>query len=107
MGLLAKSLLGSNRFNLAAEIHTQNRPPRSCIVDGIQFSSGCTLGKGNIVVEEDDRLYGVFSKGPTRITIRIKKEVLDAIPAVHREELEPYARALSTVKDEELFDVVS
>jgi formylmethanofuran dehydrogenase subunit E len=106
MGLLAKSRLEGDPFNLAAEIHTQNRPPHSCIVDGMQFSSGCTLGKGNIAVEEDDERYGIFSKGSTQITIRIKKEVLDAIPAVPREELEPYAKALSTMKDEELVDVV-
>lgn len=107
MGILATALLDSDPFNIEAEVHTLKGTPYSCLLDGIQFSSGCTLGKGNIHVREDEEIYGIFSRGFSTMKIRIRKEVLDSIPKVPREELEPYARDLYTRRDEELFDVVS
>jgi formylmethanofuran dehydrogenase subunit E len=35
-------------FHLRAEVHCPARPPVSCIIDGIQLSTGCTMGKANI-----------------------------------------------------------
>lgn len=106
MGLLATSLLDGDPFNIRAEIHTQKTPPKSCILDGVQFSSGCTLGKGNIHVQHDSTIYGVFSKGSTSVQIRVKEEVLQSIPAVPREELHDFAHHLSAKTDTELFDVI-
>jgi formylmethanofuran dehydrogenase subunit E len=106
MGLLATSLLDGDPFSIRAEIHTQKTPPKSCILDGVQFSSGCTLGKGNIHVQNDSTIYGVFSKGSTSVQIRVKEEVLSSIPAVPREELHDFAHHLSAETDTELFDVI-
>ncbi len=106
MGLLAKSTLNGDPFTLKSEIHTQKTPPKSCILDGIQFSSGCTLGKGSIQVQEDDDIYGIFYKGSQTVRIEIRKEILDSIPHVPREELEPYALELATKRDKDLFDVI-
>ncbi|KYK35626.1 MAG: formylmethanofuran dehydrogenase subunit E family protein [Theionarchaea archaeon] len=107
MGLLAKNTLNGDPFTLKAEIHTQKTPPWSCILDGIQFSSGCTLGKGNIQVQEDNDIYGIFYKDSQTVKIEIKKEILDSIPHIPREELESYALQLATQKDKDLFDVIS
>ena len=42
-------------FQLTAEVHCPEGPPVSCVIDGIQLSTGCTMGKKNIrhVVAED------------------------------------------------------
>src|SRR2546421_2104922 len=44
--------IGKRRFGhykgLHARVESQPEPPMRCVVDGIQFSSGCTMGKGNI-----------------------------------------------------------
>lgn len=107
MGILAKNILGNDPFTMTAEIHTRKTPPHSCILDGVQFSSGCTLGKGNIIVKEDDQLYGIFSKDSSTVQITIKREILTTIPKVPKKELEVHAQHLLTKNDEELFDVVS
>lgn len=106
MGFLAQTVLKSDPFTMKAEVHTRKTPPFSCIIDGIQFSSGCTLGKGNISVVEDEKIFGVFSTNSTTIQIHIKQEILESLQKVPREDLESYARALSIKKDEELFDVI-
>jgi len=45
-GLLGIDYLGKDYFELKAKVKTTLHPPRSCIIDGIQFISGCTTGKG-------------------------------------------------------------
>jgi hypothetical protein len=49
MGLLALKLLGSRGYRgLTVTAETGVTPPVSCLVDGLQVATGCTLGKGNI-----------------------------------------------------------
>lgn len=49
MGGLARERL---KGRLKAVSFSGTRPPMSCIIDGVQFSSSCTMGKGNITVME-------------------------------------------------------
>jgi inosine-uridine nucleoside N-ribohydrolase len=51
MGRLALEKTGSGgHFGISAHVYTKLEPPPSCIIDGIQIGSGCTLGKRNIQV---------------------------------------------------------
>ncbi|RLF94857.1 formylmethanofuran dehydrogenase [Thermococci archaeon] len=102
MGVLAKNTLNADPFEIRAEIHTEKITPRSCILDGIQFTSGCTLGKGNIDVMESDEIFGVFYKDNSKIVIKVKKEILEKIEKVS--DMEEYARILFEKRDEELFE---
>src|SRR2546422_2072926 len=47
--------IGKRRFGhykgLQARVESQPEPPVRCVLDGIQFSSGCTMGKGDIGLE--------------------------------------------------------
>ena len=47
-GTHARRAISRNPFCLKAAVHCPGRTPYTCFVDGIQFGSGCTLGKGNI-----------------------------------------------------------
>lgn len=47
-GLRARRVLGQDPFRLKAAVRCPARTPWSCFLDGVQFGSGCTLGKGNI-----------------------------------------------------------
>jgi len=102
MGVLAKNTLNADPFEIRAEIHTEKITPRSCILDGIQFTSGCTLGKGNIDLRESDEIFGVFYKDNSKIVIKVKKEILEKIEKVS--DMEEYARILFEKRDEELFE---
>lgn len=77
MGLLLRETLGGDSFNTQALIKTDLKPPRSCLIDGVQVATGCTLGKMNIKVEESSELLGVFTVEDKRVEIEVKKSFLD------------------------------
>jgi hypothetical protein len=47
-GTYARRRLGASPFELKARVFCPAGTPHTCFVDGVQFSSGCTMGKGNI-----------------------------------------------------------
>ncbi|MBA5942026.1 MAG: formylmethanofuran dehydrogenase [Methanophagales archaeon] len=51
----------------------------SCMVDGIQSASGCTLGKGNLVVKNYGKMAVTFINQETRDAFRlmVKRKVLE------------------------------
>ena len=61
MGLIANEKLGSDPFCKRAKVFTGTNPPVSCIIDGIQLSSNCTLGKGRITVENKNLAKAEFT----------------------------------------------
>jgi len=68
--------IGRRRFGhykgLRAVVRTPPEPPMLCVVDGIQFSSGCTMGKGNIAVEPAREPEVAFEKEGRRVRISLK-----------------------------------
>ena len=82
MGLLALKYLNSKgHFELEAFIQTRERPPHRCLLDGIQFSTGCTIGKGNLSVKySDGDIVGVFTTQPgKKFEIKVLPEFLEQI----------------------------
>ncbi|HIJ00394.1 MAG: formylmethanofuran dehydrogenase subunit [Candidatus Methanomethylophilaceae archaeon] len=59
MGLIAKEKIGKPR---RCEVYCGKKPPISCLIDGIQFSSGCTMGKGNIIIAGEGESRARFYK---------------------------------------------
>jgi formylmethanofuran dehydrogenase subunit E len=47
-GAYARRKLAASPFELSARVFCPADTPYTCFVDGVQFSSGCTMGKGNI-----------------------------------------------------------
>ena len=83
MGLTALERLDAHGwFDLRCRAMLRWAPPDSCVIDGIQTSSGCTMGKHNIEVEEQDGIAAEFTKGKERLEIRLRPEVLDRIRRV-------------------------
>ncbi len=58
------------------------RPPDSCVIDGIQIATGCTMGKHNLDVIERDGVAAVFEAGGRRLAVRLRSHVLDGIRSV-------------------------
>jgi formylmethanofuran dehydrogenase subunit E len=82
MGLLAlKDLNSKGYFELEAFIQTRERPPYQCLLDGIQFSTGCTIGKGNLKIQySDSALFGIFTtQSNKKIEIKVLPEFLERI----------------------------
>ena len=77
MGLLALELLDSRGyFGIEAESQTGTITPLSCLTDGVQIGSGCTLGKGNIRVTDERRPLVHFSDEKCkRVTIELRPSI--------------------------------
>ncbi len=108
MGLLALEKLESKgQFDLRAVSEAGNRTPLSCLNDGIQIATGCTLGKGNITVLDKDTPAVTFeTKSGRGVRIELVPEVRQKIFSWFREEDgEKTADRILKMSNEELFDL--
>ena len=85
-GLLANSLLGKDYFKTTAIVATDSSPPSSCFVDGIQFVTGCTMGKGNIKLRKGKNISVLFMKEGRKLRLRLNDKVLKSIKEISSEE---------------------
>ncbi len=105
MGKIACEQLGSDPFEKNVTVSTGTTPPISCIIDGIQLGSGCTLGKGNITVKNERKPKAEFSnKTGKKITITLQKQVQQEIDDnVTKENIISYSEDMYARKDTNLF----
>jgi formylmethanofuran dehydrogenase subunit E len=76
MGLAAVRVLRPQGLHdLSAIVWSSRSPPQSCLADGIQFSSGCTLGKGNIRVRSSPTLRASFRTHDMSIIVKPTEKV--------------------------------
>lgn len=108
MGLISNHFLGEDSFSKKAIVWTGLKPPISCIIDGIQLSSGCTLGKGNIEVNNGN-IPKVEFRGKTgsKLEILLKNEIRNEIDTtVNEDNIIEYSKKIYNKKDDELFKIV-
>ncbi|OPX79635.1 MAG: FmdE, Molybdenum formylmethanofuran dehydrogenase operon [Methanosaeta sp. PtaB.Bin087] len=106
MGLLARRELDSAPGEMVAVVKTGAVPSLSCLLDGIQVSAGCTLGRGNISTGPLGIAEAEFSARGRMVTIRARDEVVGEIRSWRERyaSLEEVARSISKRSDEELFE---
>ena len=85
-GLLANSVLGKDCFKTRTVVTTNPSPPNSCFIDGVQFVTGCTMGKGNIELRKGKGVSVRFSKEGKTLTLKLRKEMLDYVRSILSEE---------------------
>ncbi len=73
IGRFARMHFCSDPFQMSAQVYCRGVPPESCLADGIQIGSGCTLGKRNIEVISSSEIRCVFVYADSRIIIRPKE----------------------------------
>ena len=108
MGEISKSKLGEDPFSKKAIVWTGNETPLSCIIDGIQLSSGCTLGKGNIIVRNDKipKVQFIRKDGKT-LDIILKKIIHDEIEInVNMKNMKNYSKTIYKKTNHELFEII-
>jgi formylmethanofuran dehydrogenase subunit E len=103
MGIIALKELNSGGYSdMSVVVETGTTPPVSCLIDGIQISSGCTLGKGNIKVIANEKPKAVFTRGEKSLEIELKPEILKRI--LESGAVEESAGRIARMGDEELFN---
>lgn len=87
MGAMGKRRFGHYK-GLSAIVWCNPEPPMRCVLDGIQFSSGCTMGKGNIAQKRAEEPAVTFEKEGHRLRIGLKpgwREKIDREMSKERE----------------------
>ena len=108
MGLAALEMLDCKGwFDLRCEVRLIWRPPDSCVIDGIQSSTGCTMGKKNISVVEQPGVEAVFTSKEKVLTIKLKEEVIEKLKNNMTEEDIPHEmiEELETAELSTIFDI--
>jgi len=106
-GKIANRVLGDDPFGKTALSFTGTKPSVSCFTDGVQFSSGCTLGKGNITVEEKGEARVIFTDKEGRaVEVTLLPGMPDRIRKVFDDgEHDAFNEWAWTADEEELFTV--
>ncbi|MEW6379915.1 MAG: nucleoside hydrolase [bacterium] len=82
MGIRAREILGASLDELSVESMAGLKPPVSCMNDGLQVSTGASLGRGTIrVIEEKALPEATFVFGSKKLHMRIKDDILKRIQA--------------------------
>lgn len=103
MGALARRYISGK---LHAIVHTGNQRPLSCLVDGVQFSSSCTLGKGNIFIVNEGKPVADFVSDEINLSIELNEKVRKEIERrMTRETEEAIAIEIFNLNEDELFNI--
>ena len=83
MGIRAREYFGVGPDMLKVVSFAGSKPPYSCLNDGLQVSTGATLGMGTIRLAPDSiyRPSAIFSFQDRSVKITLKKEYLDQVDA--------------------------
>jgi pyrimidine-specific ribonucleoside hydrolase len=80
MGIRAREILEAPFDELNVISITGKSPPLSCMNDGLQAATGASLGRGAIeVLEQSPKPAAIFVYKDKRLTLEIKKDVLNRI----------------------------
>jgi len=103
MGILAKEYFGVPNDMLKIESYAGSVPPFSCMNDGLQVSTGATLGQGTIslVSNTAPMPQAVFRYNNKTITIRLRPEYIKELRNVIDEGVNNYG-----LEDEEYWTMV-
>lgn len=103
MGSLVLRLLGHPGYRgIVAEVETGFTPPISCLIDGIQIATGCTPGKGNLVIRDGGRPRAVFRADGKSLRIALRPSRVDEFRTAA--DPEGLARRVLRLPDSELFE---
>jgi formylmethanofuran dehydrogenase subunit E len=105
MGAIGKKRFGHYK-GLTAIVRAKPEPPMRCVLDGIQFSSGCTMGKGNIELESATEPAVTFAKEGHRLWIALRPGWTEKIDREMSKEREIEQSLLYyNINEDEVFDV--
>ena len=80
MGVTALKLFNAKGwFDITCCLDLPFSLPHSCVIDGIQVATGCTMGKRNIEVIDKEDISGDFITDKGRIRLSLKSKLLEKI----------------------------
>lgn len=114
-GLTALRILKSRQgdLHLRAEVELPYRVPISCLLDGIQFSTGCTIGNKRLVFRDSADITLTFTGRDATVELTLKEDSLEMLHPLfdgqHLDdhELHELAHNLATLNEDRLFSITN
>ena len=107
IGRYAKEHFCSDPFQMKATIFCEGVPPQSCLADGVQIGSGCTLGKRNIEIVSSSDIKCEFICGERKIVFKPKQiNFPEHSSEDYSKLIENLAAKMYSMQDSELFEAV-
>jgi len=115
LGILAgeialKKLRTRKYFGLKVRVWGANKKPKSCLIDGLQLSTGSTYGKGNIKKLNGHKIKIDFcnSLHRKRVILKLKDNLIQRLGGTKtRKDSEWLARKLYKTDYSELFELIT
>lgn len=105
MGKVLNRDLGHSPFSFSLISYTGTRPPLSCIVDGLQLSTPCTVGNGGISIHMEGEAKVEAQMGKRRLLLSLREEIQKEIKVnCTSENMEEWALRIWKLSPEEMFD---
>ncbi|MEW6238240.1 MAG: formylmethanofuran dehydrogenase subunit E family protein [Candidatus Omnitrophota bacterium] len=96
-------------FGVTVEVECPKEPPVSCIIDGLQMTTGATYGKKNIIHIPKDEIQVAIQNDRTkqRIVFQLKPSTKAMLKKWAEENMDVEERGLKcfAMKAEDLFDI--
>ena len=107
IGRYVKEHFCSDPFQMKAVVFCEGVPPQSCLADGVQIGSGCTLGKRNIEIVPSSSIRCEFACGEQKMALKPKQiRFPEHGPEDYNQLIEDLAVRMYSMQDSELFDAV-
>ncbi len=104
-----KKIRAKKYFGLELRVSGLNKKPRSCLIDGLQLSTGCTLGKGNIKVNGAKKIKVTFinRENKNNISLGLRNGLLKKVDKrMSHKEAEAIAGLLFKADSLKLFNLI-
>jgi len=112
MGMIAKkalSITDDQCASLKANVKVPLYPPFSCLLDGIQASTSCTVGNQRLIIENSEDICVNFAKQNAGRTVKItlNPKIAEELKKRHSENslTEKFALELAHTPENQLFNV--
>jgi len=86
MGRAVTRELGDRPFTIRIRAHTGRVPPYSCLLDGVQVSTPCTIGNGCLEVADDCAMAIDATKDGRTVRVALRRDVFESIEKTCTEE---------------------
>jgi formylmethanofuran dehydrogenase subunit E len=115
MGLLGLKKMGKKKDDrITVDVSLPLHVPFSCIIDGIQFSTHCTIGNQKLSVNDSDSIQIKFKRENDRVqvTITLNKSIFKEIKSellkedMSEEEVQRLAWVIASIPEDKLFKML-
>lgn len=106
-GFALNKLKAKKHFGISVKAIGANKRPKSCLIDGLQLSCGCTYGKGNISKcgGRNIKVILINSKTGKNISMALKESLINELDAANTHPLsEKLAKKIYNLKPKDLFN---